>query len=374
MSAITGHSRRVAIIAAAVIVVGVGVWAYLSIGNAVPAPADKADAARRVSVEASAVHVGVVTVEAEIVGSLLANESVTIRPEITGRVDAIHFQEGQFVTKGMTLISLDTKELRAQLAQSAAAANLARLNYARMKDLVDRNIVSRQAYDEAKARLDDAEAKVQLDQARLAKATLRAPFAGLLGVRRVSPGDYVAPGQDIVNLESVDPIKVELRLPETYANQIASGQVVRLRVDAFPGEEYKGEIYVIDPRVDVTTRTLLARARAPNRESKLRPGMFVSATVELTRREQAVLVPEQALVPSGTEQFVYRVVDGKAARTKVSVGVRRAGEAEILTGVQPEDIVVTAGHQKLRDGSPVSVERGDNLGVAQPAAPVVKTP
>ena len=262
------------------------------------------------------------------------------------------------------MVALDDSELSAQLAQSDASANLARLNYQRTQDLVAKRIVSQQAYDEAKARLVEAQARVKLDQARLEKATLRAPFAGVLGVRRVSPGDYVAAGQDIVNLESVNPLKVELRLPEVYARQLKTGQPVKVRVDAISGKVYDGEIYVIDPRLDVSTRSLLVRARIRNSERELRPGMFVTATIVLDRRAQAMLIPEQALVASGGDQYVFRVQDGKAVRTKVAVGNRRAGEVEITSGLTAQDRVVTAGHQKLRDGAPVSP-----LGPAPQASP-----
>jgi len=350
--------------AATAALVIVGVWLLFPSGDAKSVSAKDAGPPP-VSVEATTARVGEVVVDAEVVGTLLANESVIVRPEITGRIDKILFDEGQTVRKGATLVTLDAGDLRAQLAQSEAAARLAKLNYERMQTLRTKQLVSQQAYDEAQSRLTEAEAKEKLDRARLQKAVLRAPFTGMLGVRRVSPGDYVAPGQDIVNLESIDPVKVELRLPETYARELAPGKLIRVRVDAFPNEIYNGEIYVIDPRVDVTTRTLLARARVPNKENKLRPGMFASAVVELSRREQAVLVPEQALVPSGQEQFVFRIVDGKAARTKVTIGVRRKGEVEILSGVGPQEMIVTAGHQKLRDGRAVNV----SMAAASPAAP-----
>lgn len=307
-----------------------------------------------VPVEVARAREGVVVIDAETVGTLLANEWVMIRPEVTGRVDAFHFTEGQTVAKGAKLVTLDSAELKAQVAQSAAAEHLARLNHERIEELAGKRLVSQQAFDEAKARLVEAEARLKLDQARLEKTVLRAPFAGTLGVRRVSPGDYVAPGQDIINLESIDPLKVDLRLSEVYSRQIQPGQPITVRVDAFRDNSFVGEIYVVDPRLDSTTRSLLARARIVNPQHELRPGMFVTATIVLGRHERAVLIPEQALVLSGGDQFVYRVRDGKAAKIQVSVGNRRVGEVEITDGLAADDLVVTAGHQKLRDGAPVS--------------------
>lgn len=356
------HTPRVVLALFAAAVVVTVVWMLLPSNAAVSGSGRDKAPDRGIPVEVAPVRIDAVVIDVGAVGTLLANESVVIRPEIAGRIKTIHFQEGQVVAKAKRLVALDDSELTAQVAQSKASANLARLNYQRTQDLVAKRIVSQQVYDEAKARLAEAQARLTLDQVRLEKATLRAPFAGVLGVRRVSPGDYVAAGQDIVNLESVNPLKVDLRLPEVYARRLKTAQAVTLRVDAFSDEVYEGEIYFIDPRVDVSTRSLLVRARIRNSERELRPGMFVTATIVLDRHEQAVLIPEQALVASGGDQYVFRVQDGNAVRTKVAVGNRRAGEIEITSGLTAQDRVVIAGHQKLRDGAPVS-----------PLAPVPET-
>ncbi len=368
------RARTTFIIIGITLAVFVGIGALFLSNNAAPKPARGRDPGAGIPVEVARARTGTVMVEADVVGTLLANESVMIRPEIAGRVAAIHFREGRLVKKGAKLITLDTSELHAQLAQSEAAAKLARLSYERMEGLVAKRLVSQQAYDEASARLTEAEAKVKLDKARLGKAVLRAPFTGVLGVRRVSPGDYVAAGQDIVNLESIQPVKVDLRLPAVYARGVSVAQPIRLRVDAFPGETYEGEIYVVDPRLDTATRTILVRARVPNPERKLRPGMFASATVVLAKRESAVLVPEQALVPSGDDQFVFRVVGGKVAMTKVTVGQRRGGEAEIVAGLAADDVVVTAGHQKIRDGVPVTILNASARSLAPAGAKAASSP
>ena len=335
-----------------VVILIVAVWLLLP-SNASVNGAKSLGRNTGVPVEVARARVGEVVIDAETVGTLLANEWVMIRPEITGRIDTFHFKEGQTVSKGTKLVTLDAAELKAQVAQSAATEHLAQLNYERMEELTGRRLVSQQAFDEAKARLVEAGAQLKLDQARLKKTILRAPFSGMLGVRRVSPGDYVAAGQDIINLESVDPLKVDLRLPEVFSSQVQPGQLITVRVDAFPDNSFTGEIYVVDPRLDTTTRSLLARARISNPQHQLRPGMFVTATVVFGRREHAVFIPEQALVLSGGDQFVFRVQDGKAAKTQVTVGYRRVGEIEITAGLKADDVVVTAGHQKLRDGAAV---------------------
>lgn len=304
-------------------------------------------------VEAVAAKTGTISTDITAVGSLRASESVVIRPEITGRIAAIHFDEGQAIQQGAELITLDPDEYRAQLAESMAAVRLDRLNFERSRELLKKKLISQQQYDEAVAKLAASQAKQNLDQARLSKTELRAPFSGILGLRQVSPGDYVQPGQNIVNLEAIDPLKADFRVPETYAAHVHAGSKVQFSVDAFPDRTFEGTVYAISPRIDETTRTLLLRARVPNPKGELRPGMFARVRLELERRDNAVLVPEEALVPMGDDLFVYRIVDGKAVMTKVAIGQRRDAMVEITHGVRAGELVVTAGQMKIGDGAPV---------------------
>ncbi|HLA75482.1 MAG TPA: efflux RND transporter periplasmic adaptor subunit [Gammaproteobacteria bacterium] len=304
-------------------------------------------------VEVAKVEPGTVTLDISAVGSLRANESVVIRSEIAGRVDAIHFSEGQLVAQGADLLSLDASEFRAQLAESASSVKLNQLNYQRAKDLVGKKLLSQQSYDEAQAKLTQSRANQSLQEARLAKTQLKAPFAGVLGLRQVSPGDYVQPGQDIVNLEDISTLKLDFRVPETYLADIKAGQQVNLQVDAYPNRRFSGKVYAIDPRVDEKTRTLLLRGLIPNPDGLLRPGMFARVSLVLAQRDNALLIPEQALVPKGNTQSVYRIVDGKAVQTNVKIGQRRAGKVEILEGLATHDSVVIGGQMKLQDGMPI---------------------
>lgn len=306
-------------------------------------------------VEAVAATSGTVILDVTAVGNLRAAESVRIRPEIPGRIAAIRFSEGQAVKRGAELITLDAIEYRAQLAESTAAAKLDALSFERAQELFKKKLISQQQYDEAAAKLAASQAKQALDQARLAKTSLRAPFDGVLGLRQVSPGAYVQPGQDIVNLESIDPIKLDFRISEAHAAQVRAGQKVEITVDAFPGRAFAGTVYAIDPQIDENTRAILLRAHGTNPNGELRPGMFARVRLELERHENAVLVPEQALVPMGKDIFVYRIVDGKAVMTKVDIGQRRNAMVEIVKGVSAGDMVVTAGQMKIRDGAPVAV-------------------
>jgi membrane fusion protein (multidrug efflux system) len=307
-----------------------------------------------VRVETAAAAVEAVNDEVSAVGSLQSNETVVIRPEIAGRVTRILFREGQAVAEGDALFQIDAQEYEAQVAQSAAMVKLADLNYTRAKDLREKTLISQQEYDEMYAKLDESRAKLALDKSRLDKTLIRAPFSGTLGVRNVSPGAYVKPGDDLVTLEDINPIKVEFRVPETYARQISVQQAVQVRVDAYPTETFSGEVYAIDTRMDTQTRTMLLRGRIPNSRRNLKPGMFARVALILATRSDALVVPEQAIVPMGNDAFVFRVVDGKAAQTRVQTGRRMGGKVEIRTGLQKGDIVVTAGQIKVRDGAAVA--------------------
>jgi membrane fusion protein (multidrug efflux system) len=304
-------------------------------------------------VEVSAVVVGPVTDTVSAVGSLEANESVMIRPEILGRVTHVNFQEGQAVEKGRVLIELESGELTAQLAQAEASVEIARLNFDRMKRLIANDNVSKHELDQAATNLKSAEANYTLFRERLSKTRIRSPFSGYLGTRRVSPGDYVQAGRDIVNLEDLTTLKINFMVPEMFFSRLAVGQQVDVRVDAFPGQLFHGTVYSIDPRMEEQSRTVRVRAKIPNPEVKLRPGMFANVSLVLGHVDNALLIPEEAVVPQQDKTFVFRV-DGKTARlTEVKLGARERGMVQAVSGVQAQDVVVRAGHQKIRDGMPV---------------------
>ena len=307
-------------------------------------------------VKAEPVTRATLNVEVTAVGTLRADETVMIRPEIAGRVTTIHFKEGQAVNAGDSLVTLDQDEYKAQLAGSAAQVGLEESSYQRLQDLQRKNLTSQQNLDETKARLDAARARQALDQVRLDRTVIRAPFAGTVGLRLVSPGAYVKPGDDIANLESLGAMKLDFQVPETYLARLGVGQTLAVRVDAYPDQSFEGAIYAIDPALDPETRTVLLRARLPNKGNKLRPGLFARVSLILERRENALVAPEQAIVPVGQQTFVYRVVDGKAVMTPVKLGLRRPGQVEILEGLNAGDQVVTDGQLKIRDGAAVTMQ------------------
>jgi membrane fusion protein (multidrug efflux system) len=307
----------------------------------------------QVPVETAPVTVGPIQRRLTAVGSLRSNESVIIRPEIAGRIAAFKFDEGERVKQGQPLVILDDSVWRAQLEQAQAALELAHSNYDRAVDLLKRKAGTTKARDEALAELRVDEAALELAKARLDKTVIRAPFDGVVGLRKVSVGDFVDVGDDMVNLEQIDPLKADFRVAEVYVAAVKRGQHLELGADAFPGEHFSGEVYAIDPLIDESGRSILLRARLPNPDGRLRPGLFVRVSLVLNERNDAIQVPEQALVPQGQDQFVFKVADGKAAFTKVQVGIRRDGMAEITDGLAPGDVVVTAGQLKIRDGVPV---------------------
>ena len=308
-----------------------------------------------VAVEAVRVTLGTVVEDLRAVGTLRPNEAVTVVSEIAGRVERIGFREGQPVKAGDVLIELDASILRAELAKASSDLSLARANHERAAALATRGMSPQRALDEARAALQVAQANVALAQARLQKATIKAPLSGIVGLRSVSVGAYVTPGERIVELADVDPVKVDFRVQELAISALHRGQPIRVSVDALPGKAFEGEIDAIDPIVDVAGRAIRLRARIPNPRRELSPGLFARVQIVVERREGALLVPESAIFAEGTRRFVYRVLDGRAALTAVELGQRRPGEVEIRKGLGRDDVVVTAGHQQLRDGTPVEV-------------------
>lgn len=349
--------KRFAYLALAIaLMAGAGLtWKHFSQPQPAPAAKPGAGPARALPVKAAVVSRGTVIDGVSAVGTLLANESVMIRPEIDGRIEVFHFQEGQLVRKGDKLVSLDASEVEAQLTSAVAAANLNRSRLKRSEELLAKNFISAQAMDETRENLNQSVARETEIKAKLAKSTILAPFEGVTGLRQVSPGAYVKAGQDIARLEGIGVLKLDFRVPETYLRRIRVGQPLKVSVDAYPGEQFSGAIYAIEPAVDESTRTVLLRARLPNPGVRLKPGMFARVSLDLDRRDNALVVPEQAVVPRGDGRFVFRIADGKAQLVKVEIGVRRPGEVEILKGLEAGDNIVVDGQLKLQDGAAVSI-------------------
>lgn len=335
-------------------------------------------------VEAAPVRVGTSQRQVLAIGSLRSNESVTLRPELAGRITQINFQEGQKVRAGQVLIQLDANMERAELTQAQASLVLSKANFERAEELMRRGAGTQRALDEARAKLRTDEAALKLMAAKLEKFTLSAPFDSVAGLRRVSIGDYVNAGAEIVNLEQIDPLKVDFRVPEIFLSGVRTGQKIAVSVDALPGRDFTGEVYAIDPLVDTGGRSIVIRARVANMDDILRPGLFARVVLTIDERQNALFVPEQSIVPVGDQSFVFKVVDGaqagskQVAYTRVKIGERRRGEVEITEGLAAGDTVVTAGLLKIRDGMPVMImpPPGQSAPAATPQAKTgeAKTP
>lgn len=308
-----------------------------------------------VPVEAIKVTVETARRETLAIGTFRSYESVVIRPEVTGRVVELPFREGDKVARGQVMVRLDDSVEKATLAQAEARLTLARANFSRAQMLVARDAGTVKALDEARSSLLSAEADITLAKARLEKMGIAAPFDGIAGLRRVSIGDYLSPGADIVNLEQIDPLKIDFRVPEIFLPAVVDGALISVTVDAFPGRTFPGRIYAIDPLIDQAGRSIVVRARIDNPGDILRPGLFARVSLTLAVRENAIFVPEQSIIPIGEQSFVYRVVDGRIASTPVTLGLRRNANVEVLEGLSPGDLVVTAGQLKVQDGRAVAV-------------------
>ena len=314
-----------------------------------------------------------ITESIRLVGSLTANERVQITSEISGILDEIHFEEGQSVQKGDLLAELNTAKLDAQIREIETEYNLAKLNFERGKALVQDNVISEEEFDQREGRYRNAEAILNLRREQREDALIRAPFDGILGERRVSPGQFISPGQSIALLVDITPMKAEFRVPERFIGQLAVGQSVDISVTAYPEESFTGTVYFMAPEVDRSTRTLLVKARLPNESKRLKPGMFGNLQLNLSIRKNAVVVPESSIFFQGDQKFVYVFQeDGTAGLRPVSTGKRLPGAIEVLSGVAPGERVIAEGHpQKLFPG--VALVEADTESFNQPTTEVLQS-
>lgn len=346
LPSLSRRTRVLSALTAASMLVGVGVPD--AVGQGAPAR-------QGVPVEAQKVTVRSVMNEVNAIGSLRANKSIIVRPEIAGVVASIEARETERVDKGALLFSLDDTIYRAELEKAEASLRLSVSNHNRALKLYKRGAGTGQARDEALSKVQTDRAAVNLAKARLSKTKLHAPFAGIVGLSRVDVGAYVNVGQDLITLDDADPLELDFELPERYLRFIRVDQTVTVSVDAFPGETFKGRVSAIATRIDPAGRSLTVRALIPNADNRLKPGLFARVALVIQVRKRAVVVLEQSIVPRGRDFYVFKVVDGKAVLTKVEIGLRRYGSVEIVTGLAAGDVVVTAGQLKLADGTPVTV-------------------
>ena len=294
---------------------------------------------------------------AEALGNARANDSIDIRPKITATLTEILFEEGQSVKAGDVLVKLDNLEPVADLAAAKAALVESEASYQRSNELFKNKVGSESQLLQDEARKISNEAMVSVAEARLAETIVRASFEGRIGLRRVSLGSLVGPGTVITTLDDTHIIKVDFDLPEVYLSRLIPGLTVRAHSAAWPDVEFVGSVSSVDTRVDPISRTIRVRSVMPNDEGRLRPGMFLTVTL-LNDSVEALLVPERALIPERSIQYVFVVGDNLLAeRRAVTIGRRRPGEVEILEGLSAGEKVIIDGIQKARDGQAVSILR-----------------
>jgi membrane fusion protein (multidrug efflux system) len=321
---------------------------------------DKGD--RPVTVNTQVVRARAWNDAVQALGTVHARESITVTAKVSEIVQQVHFDSGDVVAKGASLVTLSGQAQQAALAEAKAEANEADKLYRRQSELAEQQLIARSALDTQRAARDAANARVAQIHAQLGDRVIRAPFAGVLGIRQISPGSLVTPGTKIATLDDTVRVYVDFPVPETMLAQLAPGLQVSGRSEAYPERRFDGVVSTIDARIDEATRSVTVRADFPNTDRALRPGMLLEIALQRPQR-QALLVPEIAVVQVGTDSFIYRVdADGSVERADVEVGARRDGLAEITAGVKAGERIVIDGTVKLRPGSKV-VESGTQTAV-----------
>jgi membrane fusion protein (multidrug efflux system) len=313
----------------------------------------------RKSIAIETVIVNPRTLESKIsaVGTVLSNESVTIKPEVAGIINTIGFEEGNKVEEGKILFTLDTDLLKAEYEEVEANYNFAASVFERAKKLKEDGVIPSEEFDDRLRAYLNAKSRLNTLSTRLKKHSIKAPFHGTLGSRTVSIGDYVGVGESLVNLEDLSQVKVEFFVPQRFINRLSQGQLVRVSIGSL-SQFYEGTIYLIEPKLDPETRSALVKAKIPNPENVLKPGMFCTVTIVIKTIENALAVPLEARVSRGEKHFLYVVEEDKAVMREVQLGIFAEGSIEITEGLNPGDRVIVAGLQKIVPGAFVQ-EAGD---------------
>lgn len=304
------------------------------------------------SVTLAAVRSERISQKLEALGNARANESVDISTKLSNIVTAVTFRDGERVKRGQVLVQLDDAQARADVAAAQAALTESESQYNRSRELLDTQALSKSSFEQLEATLKANRARLGAAQARLEDTVIRAPFSGRVGLRRVSVGTLISPGDVITTLDDTSVIKLDFSVPENFLSSLREGLSIRATAPAFPGRSFAGSVSSIDSRVDMNTRSVIVRALLANEDGVLKPGMFLNVALANDERE-ALVIPEEALSPEAERQFVYVVTDGKVSRREVRIGGRRPGSVEVIAGLTAGERVVIEGTQKVRDGSTV---------------------
>ena len=305
-------------------------------------------------VEGIVVQGGDFTNNLELSGTLEANESVTLRSEVSGLVTSINFKEGTNVTKGALLVKINDRDIQAQLQDALTKERLASTTENRSKQLLDKGAISQEEYETSQASLQSLKAQSQLVRAQLAKTAIYAPFSGRIGLRSISAGEYLTPATTIANLASINPLKVSFSVPERYAGQIELNSEITFTTDGF-NKSFTGKVFAIEPGINTQTRTLQIKALVPNPKGELLPGSFARIKLSLSTAKDAILIPNEAIIPVLEGKTVFVSKNGKAQQVPVEAGTRTAEKIVITSGLKVGDTVLTTGAMALKPDAPVKV-------------------
>ncbi len=286
-------------------------------------------------------------------GTLLSNELTEIRPEVSGRITGIYFNEGSYVPKGTLLVKLFDGDLQAEVAKLKIQKALADTTLARQEQLLQINGISRQTVDATRNQVATFQAQLDFYKAEISKTAIRAPFSGMLGLRQVSEGAIVSPTTLITKIYQNNPLKLEFSIPEEYANQVKKGDKVSFTTSAYRTDTFNGTVYAINPGVDPESHTLALRARVPNKSNRLTPGAFASVHIDLREIKDAIMVPTQSLLPTTKSDQVVICENGKAKFVAVETGLRTKDKVQIISGVQAGDTILTTGILQVQPGMEV---------------------
>ncbi|GAA5025461.1 MexH family multidrug efflux RND transporter periplasmic adaptor subunit [Marivirga lumbricoides] len=352
--------QRVITLIAILIVLGLIIYPKLPIANE--------EGTASASKNTPAPGAGATTIDAEIVqfksfdnnivltGSLLANESVNLSSEISGKVNRIYFDEGQYVKKGQLLVTTNVADLQANLQRLQYSVQLNEQTENRQKQLLEKGAISKEEYDIAFTNYKTAQSEIESLKAQIDKSKIVAPFSGYIGLRYISEGSYISPSTQIASLYSIDPIKVEFSVPSRYSTLIKQGNEIGFTTEA-SSEERKATVYAIEPQIDPVTRTLKVRAQSNNDDGALIPGQFIRIQLTLDSNSKTILVPTTAIMPESDGHLVYVINDGEALAKRVELGVRTADQVEVLSGLSRGDTIAIAGVPQLKDRAPVEIKR-----------------
>ena len=329
-------------------------WGLLG-DNSAPAPASSPVSYNpRIPVSGIIVAPQSIDNKISVTGSIVANESVELKSEIAGIVEEIHFREGTDVTKGDLLVSLDDDEVSAQLEKMRYTQKLMKEREFRQRSLLEKEAISQEEYDISLTELNTVASDIKVLKSQYEKTKIRAPFSGTVGLRYISMGSYLTADELIVMLYSIDPAKIEFSVPEKYSKKVNVGDEIRFSTDAMESSGL-GKIYAIEPQIDSETRTLRMRALSPNTDRSLLPGQFARVELIFNTMDEELMIPTESVIPELGGHKVFLSRNGMVEAKQVEVGIRTASKVQVVSGLQPNDTIITSGILQIRPGSSVDL-------------------